>query len=64
MSQPQPTLPTKPAFVVQFRAQPSGVSRGWEGQVQPVVSGQVTHFHSLEELLVFISRVLSEVQTP
>ena len=64
MSQPQPTLPTNPAFVVQFRAQPSGASRGWEGQVEPVVSGQGTHFYSLEELLVFISRVLSEVQTP
>ena len=51
MSQPQPTLPTNRAFVVQFRAQPSGASRGWEGRVEHVVSGQVTHFQSLEELL-------------
>jgi len=29
-----------------------------------VVSGQVTHFHALEELLAFISRVLPDVQTP
>ena len=64
MSQPQPTLPTNRAFVVQFRAQPFVASRGWEGRVEHVVSGQVTHFHSLEELLAFISRVLPDVQTP
>ena len=64
MSQPQPTLPTNRAFVVQFRAQPSGASRGWEGRAEHVVSGQVTHFHSLEELLAFIHRVLPDVQTP
>jgi hypothetical protein len=27
-----------------------------------VVSGQVTHFHSLEELLAFMIRVLTEVE--
>ena len=64
MSQPQPTLPTNRAFVVQFRAQLSGASRGWEGRVEHVVSGQMTHFHSLEELLAFIRRVLPDVQTP
>ena len=64
MSQPQPTLPTNRAFVVQFRAQPSTASRGWEGRVEHVVSGQVTHVQSLEELLAFIRRVLPDVQTP
>ena len=64
MSQPHPTLPTNRAFVVQCRAQPSPASQGWEGRVEHVVSGQVTHFHSLEELLTFIRRVLSDVQTP
>jgi hypothetical protein len=64
VSQPQPTLPANPAFVVPFRAQPSRASRGWEGHVEHVVSGQVTHFHSLEELLAFIRRVLTDVQTP
>jgi hypothetical protein len=29
-----------------------------------VVSGQMMHFHSLEELVAFISRVLAGVQTP
>ena len=32
--------------------------------MEHVVSGQVTHFQSLEELLAFISRVLTDVQTP
>jgi hypothetical protein len=64
VAQPQPTLPTNRAFLVQFRAAPSAASRGWEGRVEHVVSGQLTHFDSLEELLAFIRRVLSDVQTP
>jgi hypothetical protein len=50
--------------VVQLRAQPSGTPFVWDGRVEHVVSGQVTHFHSLEELVAFISRVLAGVQTP
>ena len=62
MPQPQLPLPTNRAFVVQFRAQPCGAPLGWEGRVEHVVSGQATHFHSLEELLAFIRRVLAGVQ--
>jgi hypothetical protein len=61
MPQPQPTLPTKPAVVVQLRAQPTGVPLSWDGRVEHVVSGQMTHFHALEELLAFVRRVLTEV---
>jgi hypothetical protein len=64
MPQAQPTLPTNRAFVVQFRAQPRGAPLGWEGRVEHVVSGQVTHFDSLEELLAFMRRVLTEVSAP
>ena len=64
MPQSQPSLPTNRAFVVQFRAQPTGTSPPYEGRVEHVVSGQATHFHSLEELLAFISRVLTAVQAP
>jgi hypothetical protein len=64
MPQPQLPLPTNRAFVVQFRAQPSGAPAGWEGRVEHVVSGQVTHFDSLEELLAFMRRVLTEVSAP
>jgi hypothetical protein len=64
MPQTQPTLPTNRAFVVQFRAQSSGAPAGWEGRVEHVVSGQATHFDSLEELLAFMRRVLTEVSVP
>ena len=51
------------AFVVQFRAE-INVERGpWIGRVEHVVSGQATHFASLEELVAFIARVLTEVRT-
>ena len=64
MPQSQPSLPTNRAFVVQFGALPTGTSPPYEGRVEHVVSGQATHFHSLEELLAFISRVLTAVQAP
>jgi hypothetical protein len=47
--------------VVQLRDQPPGAPLAWDGRVEHVVSGQMTHFHSLEELVVFISRVLASV---
>ena len=62
MPQFPPPLPTNRAFVVQFRAQPPGAPWSWDGRVEHVVSGQMTHFHSLEELLAFIRRVLAGVQ--
>ena len=63
MSQPQPTLPTNRAFVVQFRAHTPGAPARYDGLVEHLVSGQATHFHALEELLAFISHVLTDVQT-
>jgi hypothetical protein len=36
----------------------------WEGRVEHVVSGQVTHFHALEELLAFVRQVLAGVLRP
>jgi hypothetical protein len=48
------------AFVVHFRMS-SNVARGpIEGRVEHVVSGQSTHFDSLDELLTFMARVLSQ----
>ena len=41
-----------------------GAPLAWDGRVEHVVSGQVTHFHALEELLAFISRVLADTQAP
>ena len=52
------------AFVVQFRAE-TKVARGrYAGRVEHVVSGQATHFASLEELLAFIGQVLATVRAP
>ena len=58
----QPSLPTDRVFVVQFRAQPTGVSSSYDGRIEHMVSGQVTRFHSLEELLGFMVSVLADVQ--
>jgi len=52
------------AFVVHFRTS-SDVARGQiEGRVEHVVSGQSTHFDSLEELLAFVAWVLASVGAP
>ena len=64
MPQPPLPLPTNRAFVVQLRAQPTGAPLAWDGRVEHVVSGQMTHFHALEELLAFIRRVLTEISEP
>ena len=64
MPQLPPSLPTNRAFVVQLRAQPPGAPSLWDGRVEHVVSGQMTHFHSLDELLAFIRRVLAGVPAP
>jgi len=48
--------------VVQFRAQPTGTSSPYDGRVEHLVSGQVARFHSLEELLAFMIRMLTEVE--
>ena len=63
ISSSQPTLPSNRAFVVQFRTQPSGAPLSWAGRVEHVVSHQMARFQSLEELLAFMTRVLTEVET-
>ena len=64
MPQPPPSLPTNRAFVVQFRNQPADAPLFWEGRVEHLTSGQVLRFHTPEELLAFLTRVLTEVQEP
>ena len=58
----QPSLPSNRVFVVQFRIQSPGAPAGYDGRVEHLVSGQVVRFHSLEELLAFMTRVLADVQ--
>ncbi len=60
VSKQQPSLPAKRAFVVQVHAD-AKVERGqWQGRVEHIVSYQATRFQSLEELLAFMVKVLSE----
>ena len=62
---PAPTAaPTNRAFMVQFRAQPPWAPISWDGRVEHVVLEQMTHFHSLAEVLAFIYRVLAGVPAP
>jgi hypothetical protein len=39
-----------------------GAPARYDGRVEHLVSGQVARFHSLEELLAFMIRVLADVQ--
>ena len=61
MAPSQPSLPSNRVFVVQFRTQPTEAPSRYDGRVEHLVSGQVARFHSLEELLAFMTRMLSEV---
>jgi hypothetical protein len=61
MAPAQPTLPSNRAFVGQFQAGPSG-SPSWAGRVEHVVSHWGARFDSLEALVAFMVRVLTEVE--
>ena len=50
------TRPTAPS------TQPTGAPARYDGRVEHLVSGQVARFHSLEELLACMIRVLADVQ--
>jgi hypothetical protein len=54
-------LPAERAFVVQLHVE-ANVARGRvAGRVVHVVSGQTTHFDTLDDLLTFIDRVLTSL---
>jgi hypothetical protein len=57
------SLPAKRAFVVQLHADAKVEQGQWQGRVEHLVSYQASHFESLEELLAFIVRVLSEPES-
>ena len=61
MTPSKPSLPSNQAFVVQFRTRPRGAP-SWGGRVEHLVSYQVARFHSLDALLAFMLRVLTEVE--
>jgi len=49
------------AFVIQFRPETDVDAGRFEGKVEHIASHETTRFSSLEELLSFIVRMLSEV---
>jgi len=62
--QAQPSLPVRRAFVVQFRAEADLEQSHFTGRVEHVSSGQATKFSSVEELVTFFRRILSQEQQP
>ncbi len=59
-----PPLLPEWAFVVQFRVGTNLDQGRLDGRVEHVTSGQATRFHSLEELLAFVTHVLAVVRAP
>ena len=64
---PDPTaesvLPVERAFVLQLHATAAVAQGQLSGRVEHVLSGKSVHFHSLDELLAFIARVLTGLET-
>ncbi|MGH9845809.1 MAG: hypothetical protein ACREEM_44455, partial [Blastocatellia bacterium] len=50
------------AFVIQFRPETDLTSGRWVGRAEHVASFEATRFHSLDELLAFLTRMLSEAR--
>jgi len=64
MAPSPPSLPSHRVCRVQCRLPPVGAPARSDSRVEHLVSGQAVRFHSLEALLAFITRVLTDVQTP
>jgi hypothetical protein len=56
-------LPVRRAFVVQFSAATAVGQQRFVGRVEHVVSGRAAPFHTLEELLQFMTRLLRTHET-
>ena len=52
----------KGAFVIQFMADADIESGRLAGRVEHVASTKAAHFHTLDELLIFLGRVLTDVR--
>jgi hypothetical protein len=58
MPTPQPAYPTQRAFVVQVHVEADVTQGEVRGRAEHIVSGQVTHFETVEALVQFIMEVL------
>jgi hypothetical protein len=50
------------AFVVQFRPETDIAAGRLDGRVEHVASHEAAHFHSLDQLLGFVMRLLKEAE--
>jgi hypothetical protein len=50
------------AFVIQFRPETDVDAGRFEGRVEHIASTRAQQFHSLEELIGFIAKVLGEIR--
>jgi hypothetical protein len=50
------------AFVIQFREGTDIEARRLEGRVEHIASYRAARFHSVDEMLAFIARVLAEIR--
>ena len=60
-SKADPPLLPDWAFVVQFREGTEMQQGRMEGRAEHIVSGQAARFHSLDELVAFLARILATV---
>jgi len=58
----EPALSPHLAFVVQFRVGSGTEAEYFAGRVEHMVSGREARFHTRQELLAFVLRVLQEGQ--
>jgi hypothetical protein len=52
------------AFVVQFRESTDLEAGRLEGKVEHIGSYKAARFHSVDELIAFMARVLTEIRNP
>jgi hypothetical protein len=54
----------KAAFVIQFRESTDVQAGRVEGKIEHIASYRAARFHSVDELMAFISSVLAEIKNP
>ena len=58
------TWQSNAAFVVQFREGTDLEAGRLEGKVEHIASYKAARFHSVDELITFMARVLTEIRNP
>lgn len=53
----------KLAFVIQFRPETDAAAGRFEGKIEHIETYEATRFHSVDELLTFVARVLIEISS-